>query len=442
MNNSPLRLTSKQWLICAIASIGFMFDIYEILMLPLILRPALAELGGLAPGNPEYFYWARLLFYVPALFGGIFGLLGGYLTDLFGRRRVLLWSILLYAFSAAAAAFSTSLPMLLFFRCLVFIGVCVEFVAGVAWVAELFTDPRQREKVLGYTQAFSSLGGFAVAGFNLLAVKMAAGWPAIMGSHEAWRWTLLSGLIPAIPLILVRPWLPESEAWQRKRSAGTLKRPSLAALFTPELRRTTLITALLMAVSYGFAFGAIQQMAQIVPGLSDVKDLPRNDQQAVASGVQITQEMGGLLGRVLLAILALYVVSRQRLLRLFLVPALLVVPVVFWMVPNDTSTFARWGIFFCGILVVGQFSFWGNYLPRVYPTHLRGTGESFAANVGGRILGTSAALVTTSLAPVWGGPNPTVSFAHACAVVALGVGVIGLVASFFLPEPAGEELPE
>ena len=45
-------------------------------------------------------------------------------------------------------------------------------------------------------------------------------------------------------------------------------------------------------------------------------------------------------------------------------------------------------MFFAGLFTVAQFSFWGNYLPRVYPTHLRGTGESFAANVGGRMLGT------------------------------------------------------
>jgi len=48
-----------------------------------------------------------------------------------------------------------------------------------------------------------------------------------------------------------------------------------------------------------------------------------------------------------------------------------------------------------GLVTVAQFSYWGNYLPRVYPTYLRGTGESFAANIGGRMLGTSAALLTT-----------------------------------------------
>ena len=114
-------------------------------------------------GSPEFTRWRDLMFYVPAIAGGIFGLLGGYLTDRLGRRRVLVWSILLYAFSAFGAGYATSLPMLLVLRCTTFVGVCVEFVAAVAWLAELFPDPKRREKVLGYTQAFSSLGGFMVS---------------------------------------------------------------------------------------------------------------------------------------------------------------------------------------------------------------------------------------------------------------------------------------
>src|ERR1043166_1761676 len=149
-------------MICVIAGIGFAFDIYELLMLPLIVRPALLELGGVQPGTPEFAAWVGRLFYIPAIAGGVFGLLGGYLTDRLGRRRVLTFSILLYAFAAFFAGFSTSLKMLLVFRCLVFIGVCVEFVAAVAWLAELFDDPKRRERVLGYTQAFSSIGGLLV----------------------------------------------------------------------------------------------------------------------------------------------------------------------------------------------------------------------------------------------------------------------------------------
>src|SRR6478609_7682973 len=109
---APQRLTGTQWLICVIAAIGFAFDIYELLMLPLVIGPALKELGDITPANRELFArWFGLLFYVPAVCGGIFGLLGGYLTDRLGRRRVLTWSILLYACSAFAAGYSTNLWM-------------------------------------------------------------------------------------------------------------------------------------------------------------------------------------------------------------------------------------------------------------------------------------------------------------------------------------------
>jgi MFS family permease len=138
-----------QWLICVIAALGFAFDTYELLVLPLIVRPALMEMAKIKPGTPEFNLWVGLLFYIPAVAGGIFGLLGGYLTDRLGRRRVLVWSILIYAVSAMGAGFATSLTQLLILRCTTFIGVCMEFVAAVAWLAELFPNPRQREKGAG-----------------------------------------------------------------------------------------------------------------------------------------------------------------------------------------------------------------------------------------------------------------------------------------------------
>ena len=54
---SSQRMTFSLWTVCVIAAIGFAFDIYELLMLPLIIRPALLELGGLTPGTPEFTRW-------------------------------------------------------------------------------------------------------------------------------------------------------------------------------------------------------------------------------------------------------------------------------------------------------------------------------------------------------------------------------------------------
>jgi MFS family permease len=472
-------LDRTAWLICIMASIGFAFDIYELLMLPLIVGPALMELLGAAPGSPEFQLWVGRLFYIPAVAGGVFGLLGGYLTDRLGRRRVLTWSILIYAFAAFAAGFSTSIWMLLVCRCFVFVGVCVEFVAAVAWLAELFPNYERREKVLGYTQAFSSVGGLLVTVAFGLCVKYAGSLPAIhmpdalnffggtiKDPHAAWRYTLMSGLIPAIPLIFIRPFLPESPVWSQKRAAGTLKRPSLAAIFAPEFRRTTIVTTLMFACSYGAAFGAIQHMPRMIPALQEVKDraaaavatategktgeerarltrqVTQKTTSATAATVSFWQEIGGLTGRFLLAMLAVKIVSRQKLLRLFQFPGLIIMPIVFGVLATKSLSLFTVGMFFAGLVTVAQFSFWGNYLPRVYPVHLRGTGESFAANIGGRLIGTCFAWVTATLATT---PNPAdapVKLAYTAAIIGTAVFMAGILLSFFLPEPSTKELQD
>jgi hypothetical protein len=231
--------------------------------------------------------------------------------------------------------------------------------------------------------------------------------------------------------------------WQAKKDAGALKRPSLGELFRLEYRTTTIVTTLMMALGYAIAYGANQQMPRIVPGLAEVRVLSRSALEHTVSVVQMFHETGGLVGRILLAYLAVRIAGRRRLLRLFLFPGLVVLPVVFMTVSHRGVQFAEWGIFFVGLTLVGQFSFWGNYLPRVYPTHLRGTGESFAANIGGRMLGTSAAIATTQLANVlpWGA-SPASKLAYAAGIIGTSAYVLGIIACMWLPEPKREELPE
>jgi MFS family permease len=359
---------------------------------------------------------------------------------------------------------------LLFFRCLVFVGVCVEFVAAVAWLAELFPDREQRERVLGWTQAFSSIGGLLVGSANVLAARCADLLPTIQGGHDAWRYTLISGVIPALPLILIRPFLPESPVWAAKKAAGTLKRPNIRELFSPALVRTTMVTTLVFAASYGIAFGAIQQLPQILggpkghaailqtakaareeavaaaeragkpaPADGKLKSIAGNATDEAVAQVTIFQEVGGLVGRVLLAFAALRIASRRMLLRLFQWPALVVVPALFWWISTqltnaESLSWIKAGIFLAGLLTVAQFSFWGNYIPLVFPTHLRGTGESFAANIGGRVLGTAAAWLTLTFAAAT--PPDPVRIALVGAAVAGGYALLGAVLTHWLPEPA------
>jgi len=553
--NSSVRqpFTVTQWLILIVAAIGFLFDTYELLMTPLVGVPAIAELLKLPPNNPAVTEWMGRMLWMTALCGGVFGLLGGWLIDRFGRKRIMAVSIFIYALSPFAAAFAITLPAFVVFRCTAFIGVCVEFVAAITWLAELFPDKQQKERVLGWTQAFASLGGILVTAAAAWINNHSGGLPALalpemFNQHAAWRYTLMTGLLPAIPIALLLPFVPESQAWREKRTAGTLKRPSLAELFAPQLRRVTLVTAVLSACAYAAAFGALQITTRsVVPGLKELAvqqkelvplraeaaklnadldqimpafrqalaDVPgleevagkraknriafRNavkmgDSNVVASlaaefkelgakldqvtaakpaakqtvlaretllkaigdhrdkqlplmsaitargdKVQLAQEIGGFVGRVLLALLLVLAIARGTLLRIFVVPGLVILPVTYFGLYHSSSVAFTTGIFLCGLLVVAQFSYFGEYLPKAFPLHLRGTGGSFATNVGGRMIGTSAAFLSTNVIAPFLAAKPTADhYSSAAGIVGTSVFALALLLSFLLPEPKPE----
>jgi MFS family permease len=483
------------WLVVIVAAIGFLFDTYELLMTPLVLAPALSELLRVPPNHPAVTAWVGRVLWLTALSGGIFGLLGGWLVDRLGRKTVMAGSIFVYSLSPVLAGLSTSLAWLIFFRCATFVGVCVEFVAAVTWLSELFPDKRQRELVVGWTQAFASVGGLFVTSVSsgigsLVQSKALPALPVGDPTSPAWRYTLMTGLIPAVLIVFLLPFVPESAVWLERKRSGTLKRPRFGELFAPGLLRTTLVATILSACAYAAAFGTLQvTVTQGVPGLPDLADararilpyvkanqalekelqgLPpdsparadklkelndnlrqigkinKEEIQPRREHVQLMQESGGLLGRILLAIALVSIASKRVLLWLFQIPGLVVIPLVWFWVYHNQPQFFTLGVFFAGLCIVSQFSYFGEYLPKVFPVHLRGTGGAFATNVGGRMIGTSAAFLTTNLiAPLLTvGSNNFEKVAYAAGVTGVLVFGIGFLVSFFLPQPPGEGLPE
>ena len=345
----------------------------------------------------------------------------------------------MYAAASLAAAYSTSALMFLLCRCLIMVGVCVEFVAGIAWLAETFSDPKRREAAVGFAQAVAGFGGLAVTGVWLLIVRYADGLPEIAGGHAEWRYLCLSGLLPALPLIVVRPFLNESPMWVK----GQMKpRPHVSALFEGSMRRTTLAAIVATACTYALAYGAMQHLPRFVPTMPEISVLSPPEQKDAWGNMQMIQEAGGLVGRFLLAGLVVAVVARRRMLRILQAAALVAFPVTFAWVSGLGFTPLGIAVFFTAAITAAQFNFWGSYLPRVFPTHLRGTGEGFAANVGGRIIGTTAALATTTLATkLTASFGPGRALAMAAAIIATLACIIGLLASRMLTEPESEHLP-
>jgi hypothetical protein len=277
------------------------------------------------------------------------------------------------------------------------------------------------------------------------------------------------------------PFVPESSVWKRKKQDGTLKRPSFLELFSPALFTTTVTTTILSACGYAAAFGAIQLTPLvIVAGLPDMvalvpapvraaqaelkKTQPDTPERTAAQknlgaarkaaeteleqadqalkerrgDIQRWQELGGLLGRILLAVLLLFVPSRW-LIRLFLIPGVLLFPLTYFQLVHLDYVIFAIAIFFCGLLTVAQFSFLSEFLPRVFPMHLRGTGGSFATNFGGRMIGTMAATLNTEfLSKMFPGSIPPMQVAAAAGIIGGSVYLMALLATFLLPSPHEE----
>jgi hypothetical protein len=350
----------------------------------------------------------------------------------------------------------------------------------------VFSDKAQKEKWLGITQLFASLGGVLVTAVSLWIGSHGKdlphfGMPMALGATDpsSWRYLLLTGIVPALVIALMLPFVPESKVWYERKKAGTLKRPSFGALFSPEFRRVTLITAGLSACAYGIAFGALQLTpGRIAPGLPNLaeqrkallplvveakglnakfdatqantpervaalapikvnaaKQKPIMDKvKEVGSETQFYQEMGGLLGRIALALLVIAGIGRRLLLRMLQVPGVLILPLTYFMLYKQDAAVFSWGIACAGFVVMSQLSFLGEYLPKVFPLHLRGTGGSFATNVGGRMIGTSAAFLTPKLAQMFTG-SPYDQMARAAGCVGFGIAIIAVILGLFLPEP-------
>jgi hypothetical protein len=130
------------------------------------------------------------------------------------------------------------------------------------------------------------------------------------------------------------------------------------------------------------------------------------------------------------------------LLRIFLVPALLVFPVLFLFGPNNGLTLFKCGVFIAQALFNGLHSFWGNYLPRIFPTHLRGTGESLAMNIGGRAIGVTAAVLTTQISNVIPAASAASRLSYSAGFTATLVLAIAGGASFWMREPRTAALPD
>jgi MFS family permease len=434
-------LGAGPWMVLAIASAGWVFDVYEGQLFTIFKTPMLAELGG--GGTAEIERQGNFGLAAFLLGGAAGGLLFGVLGDRFGRVRVLGVTILVYSVFSALTAWAQSVWQVHVLRFLVALGTGGEWAVAAAFVAETFPS-HARPAAAGIFHASSVLGSGLASLTGVMFI-----WPG------AWRWGFLLGLAPALLVLWIRLKMREPARWTTARQAAdkqkdgasplgpensalvgsstsnTVALGNLGELIGQQPWRTRALLGLGLATiglaTYWGIFAWSPELVREVLG----NRVPDSQRQASGSLVYLLMNFtGGIAGLLCFAPLASRC-GRRFAFAVYHLGAAILAPAAF--LGAATLAQSLWLLPAMAFCVLGMHAGYAIYFPELFPTRLRATGASACFNLG-RVLGAAILLVRGELGAALG--------LRWAVVVISGLFWIGLLILIYSPETRGCELPE
>ena len=410
--SAPVRLAAGQWLVLGAAFLGWMFDGLEMGIFPVIARPALQQLLGTTADQQvgPWMGYITALFLLGAASGG---LVFGWLGDQVGRVRAMTASILTYSLCTGACYLAQApwhLGVLRFFAAL---GMGGEWSLGVALVMECWPE-RKRPLLAGV------IGAAANVGYALIGVVT---W-TIPVRPDSWRWVMLAGAAPALLALCILVLVPESERW--KQSVKHAATEPLEIVFGRDLWTTTLLAIALSSVALIGTWGSVQWLPLWADKMTG-KTLPE-----VKGITMFVLSVGAIVGCFVGPWIG--AVSGRRVAYFGLCAVSLGSCAILFRVVNDFGVgFLAWA-FVVGASTAAFYGWLPLYLPELFPTRARATGQGLSYNAG-RILAAAGAVLQGTLVDHYGG-----SYARAGAVVTL-VYLAGMLLVWLAPETKGKPLP-
>jgi MFS family permease len=441
-------ITRYQWIVLAIACLGWIFDVFEGQIFVASMNEAMPSL--LPPGTDKgtIAYYNNIAFGAFLLGGALGGVVFGMLSDRIGRTKTMVYTILMYSMFTCVTAFAKNWQQMAVLRFLVAMGVGGEWAVASAMVAEVFPK-RARAWSLGIFHASSVLGTF---------LAIAAGVWLVGNPKIGWRWGFGVGAIPSLLTLWIRWRLEEPTQWvaaqQTAKHDETKKTGRISDLFKAGIARRTIIGVILAAVGlatfwgvhvYGKDLMRRNAESRILAEQHVPADATKEARTATLSQFKSPIKSAEMLGMLLvttgggLGLLSFGPLcerlGRRGTFLFFHIGGMAATLLLFKGIshPSDALLYVALPIF--GYLTLGMHAGYAIYFPELFPTRVRGTGGGFCFNVG-RILAAPILFLSGWMQKDWG-----FTLENAAALLSM-LFLVGIVALLFAPETKGQELPE
>jgi MFS family permease len=425
--DQPVDIHAEQasrviWLSFCSACLAWMFDAMDLTIFMLVIVPSISELIGSADTGAVA-YTGSLILAGKLLAWGAGGIVFGVITDRIGRAKTMIITVLIYSLFTGMSGLAQNWWQLLLFQALAGAGIGGEWAAGAALVAETSPERTRQRTLVGMQMSFA--GGFFFAGaLNVLIGPF------------GWRWVFAVGAMPALLALLVRWSVPEPSRcvaarnrYEQSRSdgIGTLVR-TFVQIFAPSLRRRTIVGSLIAAAMMIGAWGTTTLLPiwiQLLAGPDKALAIQTTGKCFMLANV----------GAVF-AYLALMWLNDMigRRWSYFLIVLGCIGTSLFAFTQIRTIEALLWFAPLYGFFAIGGFGVFAAYLPELFPTRIRATGQGFCWNMGRAL---------TAIGPLMAGSLvATVGSIPMAGVAVTTIYLVGLVAIWFGPETKGLPLQD
>lgn len=399
----PTQTPAYAWKALAGSAIGYAMDGFDLLILGFML-PAISAALALTPSQSGALVTWTL---IGAVAGGI---VFGALSDVYGRVRVLTWTIVLFAVFTGLCAFAQGFQDLLVYRTIAGIGLGGEFGIGMALAAEAW-PAHKRARVSSYVALGWQSG-----------VLLAALLTPMLLPFIGWRGMFVLGMAPALVAWLVRNKLHEPEVFVRNRAAARQKSNAFRLLVADARTTRTSVGIVILCAVQNFGYYGIMIWLPTYLGKTLGFSLTKS---AVWTSVTVLGMMAGIC-------VFGHLADRIGRKPTFLIFQAGAVAMVLTYARLTDPVAMLWAGAVMGMFVNGMIGGYGALISEAYPTAARATAQNVLFNIG-RAIGGFGPVAIGSLAAAY-------SFPVAIALLA-GIYVLDMLATCFLiPELKGAEL--